>query len=107
MIRRPPRSTLFPYTTLFRSLKPSLFSLIAVVVSLCAPSIVSSQSFNRGWEWQNPRPQGNAINAIRFAKDKRHGWAVGSDGVILYSADGGFEWEAQHSRSLTNLNGLY
>src|SRR5438132_9050711 len=23
MIRRPPRSTLFPYTTLFRSLKPS------------------------------------------------------------------------------------
>src|SRR3712207_7757976 len=24
MIRRPPRSTLFPYTTLFRSLRPSL-----------------------------------------------------------------------------------
>src|SRR5256885_8218311 len=25
MIRRPPRSTLFPYTTLFRSLQPVLF----------------------------------------------------------------------------------
>src|SRR3712207_7019193 len=25
MIRRPPRSTLFPYTTLFRSLHPALF----------------------------------------------------------------------------------
>src|SRR3712207_9517722 len=25
MIRRPPRSTLFPYTTLFRSLRPLLF----------------------------------------------------------------------------------
>src|SRR5256885_16842334 len=25
MIRRPPRSTLFPYTTLFRSLQPDLF----------------------------------------------------------------------------------
>src|SRR3712207_7718472 len=25
MIRRPPRSTLFPYTTLFRSLVPTLF----------------------------------------------------------------------------------
>src|SRR3712207_7895414 len=25
MIRRPPRSTLFPYTTLFRSLEPRLF----------------------------------------------------------------------------------
>src|SRR3712207_8682152 len=27
MIRRPPRSTLFPYTTLFRSLDPELISL--------------------------------------------------------------------------------
>src|SRR5438876_4053896 len=26
MIRRPPRSTLFPYTTLFRSFAPSIFS---------------------------------------------------------------------------------
>src|SRR3712207_8931666 len=26
MIRRPPRSTLFPYTTLFRSLIPSVFN---------------------------------------------------------------------------------
>ena len=25
MIRRPPRSTLFPYTTLFRSLAPEVF----------------------------------------------------------------------------------
>src|SRR2546426_8062881 len=29
MIRRPPRSTLFPYTTLFRSVENSVFSLIA------------------------------------------------------------------------------
>src|SRR5260370_11733098 len=29
MIRRPPRSTLFPYTTLFRSLVRSPFSLIS------------------------------------------------------------------------------
>src|SRR2546430_7184418 len=27
MIRRPPRSTLFPYTTLFRSLRPRVWSL--------------------------------------------------------------------------------
>src|SRR5258705_1449774 len=30
MIRRPPRSTLFPYTTLFRSLLAMLLSLFAV-----------------------------------------------------------------------------
>src|SRR5258708_30483473 len=29
MIRRPPRSTLFPYTTLFRSLLPDALNLIA------------------------------------------------------------------------------
>src|SRR2546430_16802745 len=33
MIRRPPRSTLFPYTTLFRSMK----ELIGVVVCLALP----------------------------------------------------------------------
>src|SRR5258708_24217466 len=30
MIRRPPRSTLFPYTTLFRSLSPNTDSTIAL-----------------------------------------------------------------------------
>src|SRR2546422_8479953 len=33
MIRRPPRSTLFPYTTLFRS-KPAIWYPIAVVLSV-------------------------------------------------------------------------
>src|SRR3712207_8784599 len=36
MIRRPPRSTLFPYTTLFRS--TALLSPGAVVVDLCCGS---------------------------------------------------------------------
>ena len=34
MIRRPPRSTLFPYTTLFRSLTPELRSLVMGLHSL-------------------------------------------------------------------------
>src|SRR3712207_7869713 len=32
MIRRPPRSTLFPYTTLFRSLGQALLQLLAIVI---------------------------------------------------------------------------
>src|SRR3712207_6852545 len=32
MIRRPPRSTLFPYTTLFRSVQDAFHVLLAVVV---------------------------------------------------------------------------
>src|SRR5256885_13261492 len=33
MIRRPPRSTLFPYTTLFRSVAPAVAGEVAGVVS--------------------------------------------------------------------------
>src|SRR2546428_6228130 len=32
MIRRPPRSTLFPYTTLFRSLKDALSETLGVIL---------------------------------------------------------------------------
>src|SRR5690554_7389995 len=31
MIRRPPRSTLFPYTTLFRSISPSLINIGTII----------------------------------------------------------------------------
>jgi hypothetical protein len=68
---------------------------------------VLGQDQMRGWEWQNPLPQGNSLNAIRFADDKRHGWAVGSDGAILRTVNGGFGWETQKSSANTTLYGLY
>src|SRR5438309_6046972 len=34
MIRRPPRSTLFPYTTLFRSMRPSLVLFLVLWLKL-------------------------------------------------------------------------
>src|SRR2546430_12955562 len=48
MIRRPPRSTLFPYTTLFRSLNTMkriliLFSLVAAVAT---PAIAQNTSYS-------------------------------------------------------------
>src|SRR5689334_24434579 len=48
MIRRPPRSTLFPYTTLFRSLAPLLAALGAVVARLTGgrPSSLGSPAAN-------------------------------------------------------------
>ncbi|HYW71382.1 MAG TPA: YCF48-related protein, partial [Pyrinomonadaceae bacterium] len=69
--------------------------------------LLHGQSRGRGWEWQNPLPQGNAISAIRFAGDQLHGWAIGADGVILYTTDGGFRWETQPTRLVNALNGLY
>src|SRR5438552_13921979 len=38
MIRRPPRSTLFPYTTLFRSLSPAIVTNHAVLLSNLTPA---------------------------------------------------------------------
>src|SRR2546430_13058429 len=37
MIRRPPRSTLFPYTTLFRSRRPKHKKLSSDLDAICAP----------------------------------------------------------------------
>src|SRR3989442_2549839 len=52
MIRRPPRSTLFPYTTLFRSLRvdgenaPALFHKAALVL-ICPALLDEFVSFNQ------------------------------------------------------------
>src|SRR3989449_10339930 len=50
MIRRPPRSTLFPYTTLFRSIQDThvhvpMYGIIAAALSL----LVAGLSLRRGW----------------------------------------------------------
>src|SRR3712207_8042446 len=48
MIRRPPRSTLFPYTTLFRSVRWYLIALLGVPIStvLCASAIFGLAPLN-------------------------------------------------------------
>src|SRR5256885_10987683 len=44
MIRRPPRSTLFPYTTLFRSRRPAASSARSHASARCAEPISTSMS---------------------------------------------------------------
>src|SRR2546426_1981795 len=39
MIRRPPRSTLFPYTTLFRSLPPGVWDKVKTIRAIVYDSI--------------------------------------------------------------------
>src|SRR6266542_2059076 len=74
---------------------------------LAFPSAMTAQQIQQpGWEWQNPRPQGNTINSIRFAVDKKHGWAIGGDGAILRTRNGGFDWDSQLSPANTTLYGL-
>src|SRR5256885_3607202 len=49
MIRRPPRSTLFPYTTLFRSLWPNMLRTLAArgVPVMIANGRISDRSYRR------------------------------------------------------------
>src|SRR5271169_7104085 len=45
MIRRPPRSTLFPYTTLFRSFRSALFGILpAISLAAFLPTTAPSQT---------------------------------------------------------------
>src|SRR3712207_8466706 len=51
MIRRPPRSTLFPYTTLFRSVEERDEDLVAaVVIGLAAPPVLHLEAEPREHE---------------------------------------------------------
>src|ERR671912_691633 len=80
---------------------------VSLMLALCGVLASGTLAQTRGWLWQNPLPQGNAIYAIRFAADKEHGWAVGADGAILQTDNGGFEWDAQSAPVPTALYGLY
>src|SRR3712207_7007727 len=61
MIRRPPRSTLFPYTTLFRS---EVFADIDVILTVSAPgeapptlASTGTSQFNRLWTLMGTRSE--------------------------------------------------
>ena len=87
-------------------LRARLFAFVLVVVCALAAA-AQQQPQQRGWLWQNPLPQGNAIYAVRFAPDKLTGWAVGADGVIRKTEDGGYRWREQRSPATVSLYGLY
>src|SRR5918997_5674237 len=80
-----------------------------VTLSLALVGVLAGMAAaqTRGWLWQNPLPQGNAIHALKFAADKLNGWATGADGAILRTDDGGYEWEAQSAPVATTLYGLF
>src|SRR3712207_8134840 len=63
MIRRPPRSTLFPYTTLFRS----WLWVIPFLVAVAVVQVVLASSINNVWVSVFPffaEPQGYSFDAI-------------------------------------------
>src|SRR5258708_40357364 len=72
MIRRPPRSTLFPYTTLFRSHPASPPFLCAT--HLAAQSAFHSRACVRRRRAARRRKSPSPIQSFRFAREKRKNW---------------------------------
>src|SRR5262245_1329501 len=98
---------LFVRNTLHTRRLAIFYSSLILIVLIAFQFVVRAQDPLSGWEWQNPRPQGNSINSVKFAGDQLRGWAVGSDGVILRTENGGFEWEPQESPANSTLYGIY
>lgn len=59
--------------------------------------LLSSQiSFAQtGWFWQNPLPQGNNLNAVKFININT-GWAVGEKGTFIKTTNRGENWIPQN-----------
>ena len=73
------------------------FPVAAVIVALLAtPSFA-----------QPPVPFADAgIHAVQFI-DQSEGWAVGDDGVVWHSIDGGKTWERQKTGTRASLRGVH
>ena len=84
-----------------------LLCLALAACALLACGTEGARAQSRPWAWQNPLPQGNAISAVRFAADGLNGWAVGAEGVVLRTRNGGFRWEEQKTPASVTLYGLF
>src|SRR3712207_7334272 len=68
MIRRPPRSTLFPYTTLFRSISASKKDQVASTKVVCDGPVTSGPSMWR----RPPRDLLDTFHSPRSSRSEEH-----------------------------------
>src|SRR2546426_12704360 len=81
MIRRPPRSTLFPYTTLFRSLVARFTSPLVVAISMFT-AVVATLAVNIAANVVSPA--NDFANAFpRFVSFKTGGLITGILGILI------------------------
>src|SRR2546426_12073403 len=80
MIRRPPRSTLFPYTTLFRSLRQ------ATVIIDCTPSDVGLQNKKQIYEKHAHNTLGFIAQGSEFGFGKMYARGI-SDRILKHGVD--------------------
>src|SRR5687768_18195167 len=88
MIRRPPRSTLFPYTTLFRSLRGEVDESSSVPVDAAIPGrqeLRKETSFGSGREVEDPQARHPSRFARWVRKDRKSTRLNSSHGYISYA----------------------
>src|SRR5256885_13782191 len=104
MIRRPPRSTLFPYTTLFRSRDRFVAWLLGIVMNLAKSRLRARRETPvedwaggrpiRGFVWMDAEPSPDARQEARELHDR------------IWSALGGLPAEQQEAGQLHYVDGL-
>jgi len=78
--------------------------LITAMLLAFSLFLLSLSSFAQ-WEPQSSGTDQN-LNSVYFT-DTVNGWAVGNEGVILHTSDGGDTWNEQLSGTDFNLNGVH
>src|SRR5687768_17888785 len=96
MIRRPPRSTLFPYTTLFRSAAGSIEAFEELAIQF-EPRIY-------GFLW---RQVGNARDAQDLTQDRKSTRLNSSHGYISYAVFCLKKKKKTHHKNMFNLLYMY
>src|SRR5256886_3600214 len=71
MIRRPPRSTLFPYTTLFRSPYPHSEGLVKIWTRFTGIGLPNDQNWFSAPEFRDLSEQNRSFSAISDRKSTR------------------------------------
>src|SRR5258707_10544750 len=84
MIRRPPRSTLFPYTTLFRSVEAKLRVLTEAGLT---PAVVDVDAFalHNAFEVNYPDAMGGVVALVNFGQDRKSTRLNSSHANISYA----------------------
>src|SRR2546427_9190670 len=87
MIRRPPRSTLFPYTTLFRSCSPDMVRSVILCPSAQAARGEAACALGQRSEEHTSelQSQSNLVCRLLLEKKKKKMLCTCVLGVILYS----------------------
>src|SRR2546429_1988948 len=102
MIRRPPRSTLFPYTTLFRSLKPWQIRGCLEIVSVIVPRGLVAQTFEQiDREGRERFLIIEGQGAAQYSRDRKSTRLNSSHGYISYAV---FCLKKKYNHSLPDIS---